>query len=547
MDKYDAAHVDRQEEKASSDEHLAAHDPLSVSEVTHQLPWTAITCLFWTSAITATTGGAAEGLWIGQAFQVTTAIVGPVLARIGDSCGRRWPILFGVFFGGIGVLVLSLATNINMAIAGSTVFGLSYGSGGNIFSVCSEILPRRHRGTAQICLLLGSICGVLLGLFVGANLIQTHPGNYPGWRSASFFNFGLHILTFTLFAIFYHPTPVSNPNQLSVFQRVMQIDWIGIFLLAAGICPLMVGLIWGGGVYAWSSATIIACLVVGIGMFFVLAIHQTLIKKDGLFTHALFENRNFLTCLLLIVVEGFIYNVFTHYYGVETAVFWEARPYFLALRFSVFVFAAAIAAVIYGFVVYKLQDAKWILVVVIGMATVTPGTDKATLAYGILCGAGFSAPLVFLNMVTQLAVKPELMGLATSLVISSRAVGGAVGIAITGAVFTSKVTVAIPAYVAKAAVQAGLPATSVRQFVGGIATSNATLIKTTPGVSAAIVAAGTHAIKQAYSDSFKFIWYVTLPFVSLPGLLTLKSTKKEMNSIVDRPVEDGRHKHESNA
>ena len=43
MDKYDATHVDPQEEKASgSDDHLAAHDPLSVSEVTHQLPWTAV-------------------------------------------------------------------------------------------------------------------------------------------------------------------------------------------------------------------------------------------------------------------------------------------------------------------------------------------------------------------------------------------------------------------------------------------------------------------------------------------------------------------------
>ena len=69
------------------------------------------------------------------------------------------PILVGVFIGAIGVLIMSLATGINMAIAGSAIFGVSYGSGGNIFSVCSEILPRRHRGTAQIALLLGSIIG----------------------------------------------------------------------------------------------------------------------------------------------------------------------------------------------------------------------------------------------------------------------------------------------------------------------------------------------------------------------------------------------------
>lgn len=136
----------------------------------------------------------------------------------------------------------------------------------------------------------------------------------------------------------------------------------------------MVGLIWGGGVYAWSSPTIIACLVgereaainiapkltipssssVGASFFVILAGHQTKIKTDGLMSSALFENSNFLTCLLSIFVEGLIYNVFTvsilssllevpltddplitqHFYGNETGLLWDARPYFLALRYD---------------------------------------------------------------------------------------------------------------------------------------------------------------------------------------------------------------------
>lgn len=45
--------------------------------------------------------------------------------------------------------------------------------------------------------------------------------------------------------------------------------------------------------------------------FFVLAAHQMFVKKDGLFTHDLFQNSNFVCCLLSIFVEGLIYNVFT--------------------------------------------------------------------------------------------------------------------------------------------------------------------------------------------------------------------------------------------
>ena len=67
--------------------------------------------------------------------------------------------------------------------------------------------------------------------------------DYPGWRSASWFNFALHCFTFTLFAIFYHPKAVGNSQGLCVLKRVTQIDWIGCTLLAAGICPMYVMLV----------------------------------------------------------------------------------------------------------------------------------------------------------------------------------------------------------------------------------------------------------------------------------------------------------------
>ncbi|KAL8292166.1 hypothetical protein RQP46_001632 [Phenoliferia psychrophenolica] len=484
-------------------------DPLSVSEVTHSLPWTTwmvvfacatwngtisctqITCLFWSSAFTATLGGAAEGLWLGQSFQVVTAVLGPVLARIGDSCGRRYVILLGIFFGALGSLIMALATDINMAIAGASLFGLSYGSGGNVFSVSSEVLPRAHRGTAQVMTLFGAIFGVLIGLYAGANLILTHPGNYPGWRSASWLNFALHVFTFALFAIFYHPRAVANPSGFSVLQRIGQIDLVGCALLAAGICPF-------------------------------------------------------------IAVEGLIYNVFTHFFAVETALLWDARPYFLATRFAAFVFAAAITAPLYGLYVYRFKDAKAVLLFgygaflagLIGMATVTLGTNKVSIIYCVLCGIGFAAPLVFLNMVTQLAVKPELMGLATSLIISSRSIGGAVGIAICGAVFTSKATVKIPAYVIAAVVKAGLPAASIPAVVGGIAGSKPAMYASAKGVTPAIIAAGKRALLLAYTDSLRFIWIVAIPFVVLGivGLMFLQSTVHAMDATVDRPIETSRHK-----
>ena len=87
-----------------------------------------------------------------------------------------------------------------------------------------------------------------------------------------------------------------------------------------------------------------------------------------------------------------VYNIFTNFYGVTTAMVWESRPLPLALRFSPFTFAALFAAPIFGFIVYKTKDAKWVLVAgyglslaaVVGMATAKLGTNKVVTLY---CGA----------------------------------------------------------------------------------------------------------------------------------------------------------------
>lgn len=54
---------------------------------------------------------------------------------------------------------MAVSKDIGTCIAGAALFGLSYGAGGNVFSVSSEVLPRAHRGTAQILTLYGAIAG----------------------------------------------------------------------------------------------------------------------------------------------------------------------------------------------------------------------------------------------------------------------------------------------------------------------------------------------------------------------------------------------------
>lgn len=135
----------------------------------------------------------------------------------------------------------------NIAILGTSLCGLAYGSAGNGLSIPSEILPRRHRGTAQVLTFAGAVGGVLVGLYAGAGFITLYPshsaadpGNtdYEGWRSAIWLEMGLFFLSFVLYLCFYWPEPVHNPGRLSVMQRVAKVDWVGCVLLGCAVTPV---------------------------------------------------------------------------------------------------------------------------------------------------------------------------------------------------------------------------------------------------------------------------------------------------------------------
>ncbi|KAK3175834.1 hypothetical protein K4F52_009941, partial [Lecanicillium sp. MT-2017a] len=96
-----------------------------------------------------------------------------------------------------------------------------------------------------------------------------------------------------------------------------------------------------------------------------------------------------------------------------------------------------------------------------------------------------------------------------------------------------------PRYIADAVLDAGLPADSVEPFIGAITSHNGTLLDSVPGVSPAIIRAGTEALKQSFADSVRIVYIIAAPFgaVACVICLTLGNLSKTMNYHVDAPVE----------
>jgi len=97
---------------------------------------------------------------------------------------------------------------------------------------------------------------------------------------------------------------VNNPKNLTVLQRVLELDLLGTAFLIPCVVCLLLALQWGGAEYPWNSPTIIG-LFVGFGLMAIIFVGIQLWKGDkGTLPPRLFKNRDVLCAMLFAVFFG---------------------------------------------------------------------------------------------------------------------------------------------------------------------------------------------------------------------------------------------------
>jgi hypothetical protein len=69
----------------------------------------------------------------------------------------------------------------------------------------------------------------------------------------------------------------------------------------------------------------------------------------------------------------------------------------------------------------------------------------------------------------------------------------------------------LPKYVAGAAIQAGLPIAEAETFVGALLQAP-NMLATLPGITPAIITAGTKGAQLAYAESLRYVWWTSISF-----------------------------------
>jgi MFS family permease len=102
------------------------------------------------------------------------------------------------------------------------------------------------------------------------------------WRWCFYINLPFGGLAMIMLMLFLPNDPAPKArSQESFWRKFEQFDPIGLLLLIPGLILVLLALQWGGNQYSWSSARVIATLVVGIVLLIMFGISQALIGEKS--------------------------------------------------------------------------------------------------------------------------------------------------------------------------------------------------------------------------------------------------------------------------
>jgi hypothetical protein len=116
-----------------------------------------------------------------------------------------------------------------------------------------------------------------------------------------------------LFFFFYFPPTFEEKFQNRTrMQQIKDFDYFGTFLFLAGFTLFLLGLSWGGSVYAWKSAEVISTIVIGAAVMVAFVLWEAYANlAEPLLPLHLFKNFAWVTsCILLGLGARYVISSF---------------------------------------------------------------------------------------------------------------------------------------------------------------------------------------------------------------------------------------------
>jgi MFS family permease len=374
-----------------------------------------------------------------MSYTLCSLVMQPLWASISDAFGRKPPLYICIAFFSIGSIVFALAQNMNTIIVARVLQG--FGGGG--IDVLVQIILADMTTLRDLSFYLGLMAipmaiGNILGPAVGALFSNYVSWRWIGWVNLPLLGFGAPLVIF-----FLHLRPVQLDSSLAA--NLDRLDWIGMFLVVAGITIFVLPLSWAGSLFPWDSWQTLLPMLLGVALLVIFAIYEAK-PAAPIAPHRIFRSKTANMTLVGGFIHGMILVSLLQYLPLlyqavelETAIA-SAVSLLPTVITSVVISAASMMMVsVVGGYVWFLRLAWIMLTLGTGLLAIFDVGSSSSMRLGlpILWGAGVA--LLRLNILPMQASVKDIddTSIAIGQLLTIRLFGGLVGLTVASTIFNS--------------------------------------------------------------------------------------------------------------
>ena len=362
-----------------------------------------------------------QAAWVVIGYLLGYAMAMPLMGRVSDvyGHGRIYALSLLIFMGGS---VLAAAAHSLYWMVGARVIQAA-GGGAMVpvaMAIVGDIVPAERRSVALGIVGATVEAGGVLGPFYGAVIAQ-----YVGWRWIFWINLPISFAVLLLFYFF----------MLGIGSRVRaKVDYVGGFLLAAGLTFLALGLSHESG-HSHSLTYLASFLAIS---FFAFALFLLRERKasEPLFHLSLFRLSNFSAANSIHLLVGSALIIAMVNIPLMTDTIMGKAPLEGGLRLMRLTAAIPIGALAGGFICrrtgYRLPTALGLTLSSLGFFFMSHWSlgiaDPAMTIHLVTCGFGFGLVIAPINTAVINSVEEWERGVASALVTLMRLIGMIIGL-----------------------------------------------------------------------------------------------------------------------